>query len=93
MKNFDKSWLKNIDLEVLSFLDNLKKSNQYEYRPSLRGTTEQGHNIKLGFSCYALKILYILDNKTIEDGVFEPWTKYLNSFQKKYKDFSSEFLY
>jgi len=87
LKNFDKSWLKNIDLEVLSFLDNLKKSNQYEYRPSLRGTTEQGHNIKLGFSCYALKILYILDNKTIEDGVFEPWTKYLNSFQKKYKDF------
>tara|TARA_E500000178_G_scaffold356690_1_gene437231 strand:- start:3636 stop:4763 length:1128 start_codon:yes stop_codon:yes gene_type:complete len=87
LKNFDRIWLENIDLEVLNFLDNLKKSNKYNYKPSLKGVTEQGNNIKLGFSCYALKILYILDNNSTEDLTTKHWTEYLNSFQKKFKNF------
>ncbi len=87
MKNSDKVWLENIDLKVLNFLDNLKASNKYEFRPSLTGVTEEGNNIKLGFSCYALKILYILDNKSYKNDVIQGWTKYLNTYQKKDSDF------
>lgn len=90
MKNSDKLWLENIDLKILNFINNLNTNNQYEYKPALTGVTEQGNNIKLGFSCYALKIFYILDKldkKSNEKHLIAGWTKYLNTYQKKDSDF------
>lgn len=80
MKNLDRYNKKLVN--SISYLDNLKKENNFEYSPSLSGVTENGKKLNLGFSTYALKILYMtnkLDTKT--EFKKDKWAEYINSYQ------------
>lgn len=69
---------------VQTFLENLKKPNShFSYYPALSGVTEDGKKLNLGFSCYALKIKYMIGqlNKPDMDYI-NSWVKFINSFQK-----------
>ena len=77
-----KDWVFNLDENILNFLDSLK-TDDYEYSPLNSGVTEEGRKIKLGFSCYALKIKYILnDNDINNDKYLKEAELYLNSYQR-----------
>ena len=90
----DKKFLQNIPEVVLDFTKSLKNQGTYEFLPAKDGLTSYGKSLKLGFSCYALKIYYMtgeitnLTNKELSD-----WTNYIKSFQKNnYKNFSGYFI-
>ncbi len=79
-------WIKNIDEKTISYLESLKSSSEDpEYFPVLENITEQGEKIKLGFSCFALKIIFILNQ--LENYDLKNWTSYLNSYQNNIKGF------
>ena len=60
----------------LHFLNGLKKENDYGYYPVKNGTTYEGKNIDLGFSCFAIKSLYIIDEwKNITELQKNNWLK------------------
>lgn len=70
------------------FLNNLRKpNNKYSYLPALKGLTEEGKNLSLGFSCYALKINFMLGKVSKNSDEINNWANYLNSFQKNEKEF------
>lgn len=53
--------INNIHKNTESFLNSLKKSDsEFLYYPSKNGLTKYGKNLSLGFSCFALKIYYML---------------------------------
>jgi len=56
----DIDWIKHLKKDLLLFLNNLK-TNEFVYKPVNNGITNRGNEFSLGFKCYALKILYILD--------------------------------
>ena len=65
------------------FLNNLKKPNsEFSFFPALEGLTEEGKNLSLGFSCYALKINFMLGNTNKNLNEISKWADYLNSFQR-----------
>ena len=69
---------------VKTFLENLRKPNaQFSYFPALSGVTENGKKLNLGFSCYALKIKFMIGqlNKPDKDYITS-WVTFINSFQK-----------
>ena len=69
---------------VKNFLENLRKPNtQFSFFPALSGVTEEGKKLNLGFSCYALKIQYMMGqlNQLNSDNI-NGWVTYINSFQK-----------
>jgi len=69
--------------KINSYISSLQDTEHFLYYPSNFGLTQSGKNLKLGFSCYALKCLYITkewDNLTIEKK--DQWIDYINSFQK-----------
>jgi len=78
-----KSWIASLRERVLVFLDTLSRSeNSFNYNPVAYGITPEGRELELGFSCYALKIKYILKDPSIfNESVNLDWAKYLNSFQ------------
>ena len=67
------------------FLNNLRKpNNKYSYLPALKGLTEEGKNLSLGFSCYALKINFMLGKVSKNSDEINNWANYLNSFQYQF---------
>ena len=56
----------NTDIEEIYngieyFIENLKKPKKdFSFFPALNGLTKDGQKLSLGFSCYALKIYYML---------------------------------
>ena len=74
----------------LNFLNSLKKDNEYAYYPVKQGSTHEGKNIDLGFSCFAIKSLYIIDEwKNIRDQQKNNWLNFINEFQNnENKNFS-----
>lgn len=74
----------------LHFLNGLKKENDYGYHPVKNGTTYEGKNIELGFSCFAIKSLYIIDEwKNITEQQKNNWLNFINEFQNNVnKNFS-----
>ena len=93
--------IKNIDSldptiftdEITSFIDSLRlTNNSYSFLPCLKGATQAGRELKLGFSCYALKTYFTLNKWNNFDEDFKnEWGQYINSFQKKsriYPDYS-----
>ena len=74
----------------LHFLNGLKKENDYGYYPVKNGTTYEGKNIDLGFSCFAIKSLYIIDEwKNITELQKNNWLNFINEFQNNVnKNFS-----
>ena len=65
------------------FLNTLKKENDFEFFPSASGLTNSGSQLNLGFSTYALKILYMTNKLEIDyENRVDQWAKYLNTYQK-----------
>ena len=69
---------------VQTFLENLRKPNaQFSYFPALSGVTENGKKLNLGFSCYALKIKFMIGQLNDPDTEYiNSWVTFINSFQK-----------
>ena len=79
--------------EITSFIDSLRlTNNSYSFLPCLKGATQAGRELKLGFSCYALKTYFTLNKwNNFEEDYKNEWAQYINSFQKKstiYPDYS-----
>lgn len=85
------SWLNNIDTQLIEYLNSLRKlEKSYEYYPAKKGTTQNGKNLSLGLSCYAIKILFTLNRwDEIEKSKRSGWVDYINSFQKNIKSLPS----
>ncbi len=68
---------------VPNFLTSLRKNdNIYSYFPVKKGITKYGQKLEVGFSTYALKILFITGNwNNLNDNDTENWKNYINSFQ------------
>lgn len=77
-----KLWINNVSDYVEMYLSKLQKENFYQFFPALDNLTKYGKNLELGFSCFGLKIYYILGlwEKLSNDDKNE-WIEYLNSFQ------------
>ena len=45
--------------QINSYLDSLEKNEKFTYFPTSINLTQNGQNLNLGFSCYALKCLFI----------------------------------
>ena len=87
-KLINQEWLNNIENSSKEFILNLKSQNDYRFNPANKNLTYFGKNLELGFSCYALKIYYILglwDELENEDKA--DWLNYINSFQIESKKF------
>ena len=80
-------YTEKIDCSYL-FLNTLKKENDFEFFPSVSGLTNSGGKLNLGFSTYALKILYMTKKLEIDyENRIDKWAKYLNTYQKENKNF------
>ena len=83
MKNKEITWARELKEPVLRYLNSLKKE-EYKYFPAEEGLTKYGKNLNLGFSCFSLKINYILNQtKNFNNDHIEGWKKYINSYQKE----------
>ena len=51
----DSSLIKNIN----KYIEDLQRDKHFDFSPVNVGITKHGNNLKLGFSCYALKLLFI----------------------------------
>ena len=81
----DIEWIKYLKNDLIVFLDTLKK-NEYDYRPVNEGITNRGNKLSLGFKCYALKILYILDEwKNVDPDIQSKIIVDLESYQDNIK--------
>ena len=75
--------------EVFDLLDNakvftksLKRNENFEFNPVNKGGSDSVEKLSLGFSCYGMKLYYMLgmwDELQIDQK--EAWIKYINSFQ------------
>jgi hypothetical protein len=77
-------WLKNLDKNIIFFLDNLRhESDEFRYKPVIYNQKISTQNLQLGFSCYALKINILLDRVSdFKDEYIVQWSEYLKSFQQ-----------
>jgi len=77
------SWLNSLNNSTLEYLNNLKKpQKEFSYFPTSSSLTKEGKEIELGFSCYAIKILKLLDSiDTLSSKEIDDWSTYINSFQ------------
>ena len=83
----DLKWLETLEDSVGIYLNNLNINN-YEYMPALQNLTSNGENLRLGFSCFSLKINYILGTwDKLQDTEKKKWVNYINSFQSINKKF------
>ena len=76
-------WIDFIDEKILSFLSSLQiKSQPGRFLPCLRGVTEEGKKAALGFSCFALKIFFMLGQwNKLEKKEQDSWIFLIKSFQ------------
>lgn len=75
----------------LDFLNSLKKDKPYTYFPVKKGNTEEGKKIELGFSCFAIKSLYIIDEwRNISENQKKSWLNFINEFQNNDNENFSE---
>lgn len=64
--------------------------NIFHFLPAQNGLTKAGKNLQLGFTCYALKIIYILDKwDNLQLDKKNPWIDYINNFQITKSEFPS----
>ena len=71
--------------QINSYLDSLEKNEKFTYFPTSINLTQNGKNLNLGFSCYALKCLFITKKwETLDQGTKDSWTSYINSYQRNH---------
>lgn len=79
-------WLNSVEDQLSSYLYSLQSADdKYHFLPVKKGLTLAGESLTLGFSCYSLKLNYILNLFSIKDLSFEGWSRYINSYQKNLK--------
>lgn len=78
-------YFKIIEDDIVSFLDKVKNKEKFTFAPVSNGITKVGSDLKLGFSCYGLKINHMLNNPLNES--FEHWGDYINSYQNEVGEF------
>lgn len=84
----DKQFLIEIPELVLDFTKSLKDKNQYSFEPANTGLTKYGKAIKLGFSCYALKIYYMTGEvENLDKKELFQWSNYIKSFHNTDNEF------
>ena len=84
MNSNDLDLLKN---ELVGFINSLNRG-KFDYLPALKGVTKIGKNINLGFNCYVIKCLYMLDEwDNLNTSLKDDWVNYINSFQSINKNF------
>jgi len=78
-------WPSNLSSEIERYINSLNTDNDgFKYSPSRNNLTEYGELLELGFSCYALKINYIISSNKLSDSSYiDKWSYYLNSFQSE----------
>ena len=78
-------WPSDLGSEIERYINSLNKDNGgFKYSPSRNNLTEYGELLELGFSCYALKINYIISSNKLSDSSYiDKWSNYLNSFQSE----------
>ena len=93
MKNFN-YLIDEVNLKTKGFLHSLKKEQDtYSFYPANKGLTDAGKNLDLGFSCYALKIFYILGLwDKLDNNDKNLWKNYISDYQEN-KDNPSENLF
>ena len=80
-------WDSNLKNEIQKFLYSLQDdTNKNHFYPVNKGRTNNGQNLRLGFSCYAIKCFYMLDLwDDLSDSEKIKWVNYINSFQTNKK--------
>jgi hypothetical protein len=83
MDKFLTEFPQKVEESVPSFIDSLKKPGlEGRYLLCKQGTTSIGRNLELGFSCFALRTIHILNKwNTIDVNTRANWVKHINSFQ------------
>ncbi len=76
-------WGLQVDQDVMQFLSALRIPEQSgRFLPCLQGIKSGGQNAALGFSCFALKLYYMLGLwEVLDERTREQWISFLNSFQ------------
>ncbi len=75
----DAIFVENINKYVRS----LKDGANFRYFPSKSGLTVNGEKLKLGFSCYALKCLFITKSwDDLNQSKKDEWIDFINSYQE-----------
>lgn len=85
IKNLNKLTQESLNEKLLQFLDSLSKTNkEFQYFPVKEGLTNEGKDITLGFSCFALKIYFTINEwDSLDDDKKIRWGNFINSFQNK----------
>lgn len=90
----DLKFIQEIPEHTLNFTSSLREGKSYKFTPMKKGLTSYGKKLELGFSCYALKIFYMLNGLSLLDhNEIDNWGKYINSFQNnQYKGYSNYYI-
>ena len=82
--NQNSNFFKEVEDTTYNFLNLIKKPNKnFSYFPTESGLTKGGRNLELGFSCFAIKIFYILGYwEKLSDEEKINWGNYINKFQQ-----------
>lgn len=83
--------LKNTIVDLLDGVENyifsIQKIKDYEFNFANVGLNQNGKNLKLGPSCFGLKIFYMLNFwEKLDQKDKNEWANYINSFQKDIKN-------
>jgi hypothetical protein len=82
------SYFEQIKEEVLLFLRSLETGENFKYLPVNEGLLPAGEDLSLGFSCYSLKINYMIGEWEKLDKIKQKdWISYINSFQSNFNGF------
>ena len=82
------NWLNSIEDQLSNYLYSLQSTDdKYHFLPVKNGLTLAGESLTLGFSCYSLKLHYILNLFSISNLSYDGWSKYINSYQRNLNSF------
>ncbi len=94
MANNKLEWVQHIEEGLIQFLYALQIPEQPgRFLPCLQGLKLKGRNAALGFSCFALKLYYMLGLwEALDEQTQESWIAFLNSFQVRGKNWQHRVL-
>ena len=82
MKKSENLNISNLSEGLKNYLYSLQKTDEFEFLPLRKPNLEYGSKLNLGFSCFAIKSFYIIDEvKNFENDKLNKWVEYLNSYQ------------
>ncbi len=77
-------WIRGLPDALCSYMERLRREpGAWTFYPCLRGRSRVGGKLSLGFSCFALKISYMLRHwDALPDAARHEWVSFIQSFQK-----------